>query len=121
MIQPHCHEAEWINDQCKKMNAVNADIVERSIYAFNLLEGLVETGVDFVFKGGTSLLLHFDDPRRLSIDIDIVSNTDQEELENNLDEIVASRPFTRLNVSTTSLFTILPPRVAESCLYYLMW
>jgi predicted nucleotidyltransferase component of viral defense system len=29
--------------------------------------------LDFVFKGGTSLLLLLDNPRRLSVDVDIVS------------------------------------------------
>ena len=77
------------------MRTGNGDIVERSIYAFNLLEGLVETGLEFVFKGGTSLLLHFDEPRRLSIDIDIVSSSDQAILEKSLTAIVDARPFTR--------------------------
>ncbi len=40
--------------------------------AFSLLEALVRSGCPFLFKGGSSLLLHFDSSRRLSIDIDII-------------------------------------------------
>ena len=47
-------------------------IVERSIFALGLLEALVQSGLKFVFKGGTSLMLLFNTPRRLSTDIDIV-------------------------------------------------
>ena len=47
-------------------------IIERTLYAFGLLEALRQVGMDFIFKGGTSLLLLLPKPRRLSTDIDIV-------------------------------------------------
>ena len=51
-------------------------LIERSIYAFGLLEALVKVGMPFIFKGGTCLMLLLKDPQRLSIDIDIsVENT----------------------------------------------
>ncbi len=49
-------------------------LIERQIYAFELLGLLSATGKEFVFKGGTSLLLLLPTARRLSIDIDIVGN-----------------------------------------------
>ena len=47
-------------------------VLERMFHAFILLDRLTETGLDFIFKGGTSVLLHTPDPKRLSVDIDIV-------------------------------------------------
>ncbi len=47
-------------------------LIERTLYAFGLLEALVRVGLDFTFKGGTSLLLLLPRPQRLSTDIDIV-------------------------------------------------
>jgi hypothetical protein len=47
-------------------------IVERTVYAFGLLEALVRVGMPFVFKGGTCLILLLEKPQRLSTDIDII-------------------------------------------------
>ncbi len=47
-------------------------LIERTLYAFGLLEALRRVGMEFTFKGGTSLLLLLSSPRRLSTDIDIV-------------------------------------------------
>ena len=54
--------------------ASNSDpgLIERTLYAFGLLEALRLAGMDFTFKGGTSLLLLLPSPKRLSTDIDIV-------------------------------------------------
>ena len=56
----------------KKNRIVDSFILERSIYAFGLLEALCRVDMPFIFKGGTSLMLLLDQPRRLSTDIDIV-------------------------------------------------
>ncbi|MBQ7478301.1 MAG: nucleotidyl transferase AbiEii/AbiGii toxin family protein [Selenomonadaceae bacterium] len=47
-------------------------LLERTIYAFGLLEAITRAGLPFVFKGGTCLMLLLKEPRRLSTDIDIV-------------------------------------------------
>lgn len=47
-------------------------LIERTLFAFGLLEALTVVGLDFTFKGGTSLLLLLPHPKRLSTDIDIV-------------------------------------------------
>lgn len=44
-------------------------LIERTMYAFGLLEALAVVGLDFTFKGGTSLLLLLPKPKRLSTDI----------------------------------------------------
>lgn len=51
---------------------VDPGILERNIYALSLLDALITVGMPFIFKGGTSLTLLLDTPRRLSTDIDIV-------------------------------------------------
>ena len=51
---------------------IDPALLERTIYAFGLLEALVRVGLPFVFKGGTCLMLLLDRPRRLSTDIDII-------------------------------------------------
>lgn len=47
-------------------------LLERTLFAFGLLESLVKVGLPFTFKGGTSLMLLLPKPMRLSTDIDIV-------------------------------------------------
>ncbi len=47
-------------------------LIERTLFAFGLLEALVKVGLPFTFKGGTSLMLLLPHPLRLSTDIDIV-------------------------------------------------
>ncbi|HYE82237.1 MAG TPA: nucleotidyl transferase AbiEii/AbiGii toxin family protein [Clostridia bacterium] len=47
-------------------------LIERVIFAFGLLEAIARSGLPFIFKGGTSLILLMDKPRRFSTDIDIV-------------------------------------------------
>lgn len=47
-------------------------LLERTVYAFGLLEALTKVGMPFVFKGGTCLMLLMETPRRLSTDIDII-------------------------------------------------
>lgn len=53
-------------------------LIERTLYAFGLLEALRRVGMQFIFKGGTSLLLLLPDAKRLSTDIDIVVEPDTE-------------------------------------------
>ncbi len=38
-------------------------LIERALYAFGLLEALAVVGLDFTFKGGTSLLLLLPKPQ----------------------------------------------------------
>jgi len=47
-------------------------LLERTVFAFGLLEALTLVGLDFLFKGGSSLMLLLGNPMRLSTDIDIV-------------------------------------------------
>ena len=58
--------------EIKENRRIDPSILERSIYALGLLETLVKVKMPFIFKGGTSLMLLADSPRRLSTDIDII-------------------------------------------------
>ena len=57
-------------------NETGADpsILERTIFAFGLLEAIRSVNMPFIFKGGTALMVLLDEPRRLSTDIDIIVN-----------------------------------------------
>ncbi len=50
--------------------------MENMIYALHLLEQLKLSGLDFIFKGGTSLILMLEEPQRFSVDIDIIVRPD---------------------------------------------
>lgn len=56
-------------------------LIERTVYAFGLLEAIARAGMPFIFKGGTCLMLLLEHPQRLSTDIDIIvePGTDVEE------------------------------------------
>ena len=72
MILPESRSLEWIRNTAEKNRAANLILVEKVIRAFSLLEALARSGCQFIFKGGSSLMLHFGSSRRLSIDIDII-------------------------------------------------
>ncbi len=56
----------------KEQTGADPSILERTVFAFGLLEAIRSVGMPFIFKGGTSLLVLLDNPRRLSTDIDII-------------------------------------------------
>ena len=76
MIKEICFTKEHIQSFRNIYKKANSEYVEKTIYAFELLSLLVKSGMEFIFKGGTSLLLLLPEPKRLSIDIDIVGKID---------------------------------------------
>ncbi len=95
MISPTTYSPEWIssiNNQ-KEYKGVNPALFEKMIYAFSLLEGLAQTGLNFIFKGGTSLILMPIGSNRFSIDIDIITSISKEELDEKLNEFIGSSVF----------------------------
>ncbi|MBN2616597.1 MAG: nucleotidyl transferase AbiEii/AbiGii toxin family protein [Bacteroidales bacterium] len=96
MIKAHCFTEDWL-DQFKKQNKyrrIDKIVLEKMIYALHLLECLKANGLNFVFKGGTSLILLLDEGNRFSIDIDIISKTDKEKMEGVLNKIIPRSQFT---------------------------
>jgi predicted nucleotidyltransferase component of viral defense system len=92
MIKEHCFTEEWLAT-FKKQSAhrrIDKAILEKMIYAIHLLERLKANGLDFVFKGGTSLVLLLEEGNRFSIDIDIICSTDRTTLEKTLNKVIDS-------------------------------
>lgn len=94
MIKPSSITHEWI---CKvaKENKADRILVEKAIRALALLEGLANTSLPFIFKGGTALMLMFQKPHRLSIDIDIIVSPRDNDIDSVLHAICGSDRFTR--------------------------
>ena len=95
MIANKCFKNDWIAAQRVRMPNTTAVTIEKSIRAFALLEHLAASGLRFVFKGGTCMMLHLQDLRRLSVDIDIVCNEGLARITPVLDQIGQRSPFTR--------------------------
>ena len=71
MLLPENYTAKHISE-LRKSTGADPSILERTIFAFGLLEAIRKVGMPFIFKGGTSLLISLKQPRRLSTDIDII-------------------------------------------------
>lgn len=71
MLDERNYELQHIRNLQEKYKKDPA-LLERVLYAFGLLEALKESGLSFVFKGGTCLMLLLEHPVRLSTDIDII-------------------------------------------------
>ena len=71
MIARANYSEEHIRELQKKSRC-DPGLIERTLFAFGLLEALTKVGLSFTFKGGTSLMLLLSRPMRLSTDIDIV-------------------------------------------------
>lgn len=94
MIKKKCFDIEHIK---KKAQEIKTDpiLIERAIYAFELLHLLIESNISLVFKGGTSLMLLVHEFNRLSIDLDIVTEERDETLENTFNKITGEEIFKR--------------------------
>ena len=94
MIAANCFTKEWL-DECRgRVGRIDPGLLEKSIYAFDLLGRLAAEGLPFVFKGGTALLLMLDDFRRLSIDVDIACSAPRDEVARVLGEVLRKSSFT---------------------------
>ena len=83
MIDIESIEKYWIESISKKKK-VDKILIEKVIRALMLLEGLSSSGLDFVFKGGTALMLLLGTTKRLSIDIAIIVPNKRVEFADNL-------------------------------------
>lgn len=93
MISKNCFTADWL-EQKRRQLKTDPYLLERALHAFALLGHLAESGLDFVFKGGTSLLLYVPVIRRLSIDIDILCSAPAETLDQSVAYVASLPPFT---------------------------
>ena len=99
MIKVESLSSEWVTEKRKKF-VKDPAIMESMIHALYLLERLKFTGLDFIFKGGTSLVLLLDQPKRFSVDIDIIVNPSikKDKLEDYLSNIVKQSEFIRMEL-----------------------
>jgi len=94
MIKKTCFDSNWIKNLHKEIKA-DPILIEKAIYAFELLGNLVENGLNLVFKGGTSLMLLIPDLKRFSIDLDVITNEDDKKLEEIFNTLMKQRIFNR--------------------------
>ncbi len=85
-------------DNIKKENkSANLELLEKTTGALFLVECLVNEGLDFIFKGGTSLVLLLDEIKRFSVDVDIITEEDKEKVNMLLKQIIEHQDlFTRV-------------------------
>jgi len=95
MIDAAALTAEWFRQRVPGKPVPDPNLAEKSVRALMLLEGLVLHRLDFVFKGGTALMLHLGSGKRFSIDIDIIMESHLDAIELIFDKVAASRGFTR--------------------------
>jgi predicted nucleotidyltransferase component of viral defense system len=63
---------EWLETTTGQNKGMDKIFLEKLTWALFLLEALSQSGIKFVFKGGTAVMLLLGKPRRFSIDIDII-------------------------------------------------
>jgi len=100
MITDKTHTEEWLAELRRKFKRKDPSILERVVKALTLLEHLVDSGLeDFVFKGGTSLILILEDTRRFSVDIDLCINKKPKDINDIFDKVIAKGVFTSWELS----------------------
>ena len=106
MILKECFGDDFIKNKAGN-NIEKKKIYEKVVYAFCLLEKLTKLDVDFVFKGGTSLMLLLDEFDRFSIDIDILM---EKCFEPNIDDKILSLngdEFLKIEIDQRSMTEII--------------
>lgn len=94
MISEKSTSLDWIEEKTQEYKK-DPILIEKVIRALLLLELLNGSGLEFIFKGGTALMLLIQEPRRFSIDIDIIMKKQPENLHQVFDDIVKSSSFLR--------------------------
>ena len=99
MIDVTSLSADWFAQKRNKYGK-DPNLMESMVYALYLLEQLKLTGLDFIFKGGTSLVLLMEQPKRFSVDIDIIVSPtlEREKLEEYLSKIAGTSVFLRMEL-----------------------
>ena len=77
---------------------VDPELAQRTVFALGLVEALRKVDLKFVFKGGSSLMLLFDLPKRLSTDVDILVNKNCD-IDSYINKVASIFPFTSVSES----------------------
>ncbi|MFQ6061603.1 MAG: nucleotidyl transferase AbiEii/AbiGii toxin family protein [Methanosarcinales archaeon] len=94
MIKEICFKIEYISAKSRDLG-IDPILIERVIYAFELLGLLIKHDIGLVFKGGTCLMLMIPEFSRFSLDLDIVVREKAGILENAFNEIIEESIFKR--------------------------
>ena len=87
---------ESIKELKKTISSADIQLLEKTIGALYLVESLVNSGLNFVFKGGTSLVLLLNEIKRFSVDVDIITEESKERVNECIENIIQSQNlFTR--------------------------
>lgn len=96
MILDKLQDLNFLNSKISELKqiskGVDIQLLEKTIGALAIVELLSINDVQFVFKGGTSLLLLLG-LKRFSVDVDIITETGQAELEKTFQKIVDESIF----------------------------
>jgi len=85
-----------INELKKKSPSADIQLLEKTIGALYLVESLVNGGLDFIFKGGTSLVLLLKELNKISVDVDILTEESKEKVRECLNNVIYNQDlFTR--------------------------
>jgi hypothetical protein len=95
MILKESFSIDHINRMKERYPSLDKQLIERTIFAFGLLESLAKVRMPFIFKGGTALMLLFEKPYRISTDIDIIVEPNCD-VEDYLNKAAAIYPFLRV-------------------------
>ncbi|GMG69291.1 nucleotidyl transferase AbiEii/AbiGii toxin family protein [Tetragenococcus halophilus] len=97
MINEESLTTSWYNKLTQDDKNLDRTLLDKVTHALYLLEKLTDTNLNFIFKGGTSLLLLLKEMKRLSIDIDIIitEKMTKQELSDTLEELINRSSFTR--------------------------
>jgi len=87
MISDHSATRKWLQHVMNTYRRSDPGIIEKTIMALTLLEQLAIENLQFVFKGGTSLILLLQRFNRFSLDIDILLRQRPTDLETSFDRI----------------------------------
>ena len=97
MIKPKTFTLEHIK-WIQKFYKVDPELAQRAIFALGLVEALTKSGLKFIFKGGSSLMLLFDVPKRLSTDVDILVEKNCD-IDSFIQKVATIFPFTSVSES----------------------
>lgn len=98
MISKDSLHIDWISKVSTANRKADKILVEKVIRALLLLEGLAKQNLDFVFKGGTALMLILKSSKRLSIDIDIIVEKEPQDLERLFENLLVDQGFTKFEL-----------------------
>ena len=101
-------------DRYKKLDP---GLLDKMIHALSLVEALKTAGLEFIFKGGTSLMLLLNDPQRFSVDIDIITENARGDIENALEKICKNFHFLRFELDKKRSYSGSIPK-AHYFIYY---